>query len=377
MVSTITTRNAGRRLLPHRLYYFPLNDSLSSTVPLTFFANLINLSLVEIRLDSKLLLSFRFKIILLKDEKAYPRQDPNIVTGTFTLDNHYTTTLFDYGANYSFVSTTFMPLLDIEPNNSGFSYEIEIASGQLVEINKVIRGCKLEIEGLIFDIDLILFGHGSFNVIIGMDWLSRHKAEIVCHEKVVRIPLPNGEILRVLGERPEEKVRHSKSAKVKEQKLKDIVVIKNFSESDELTPLDSIHGLMNRVNLRTAMKEKLYAKFSKCEFWLQEVQFLGHVINSDGLHVDSSKIEVLRIGKPLELHQRAFHTLKDKLCNAPVLALPDGSEDFMVYCDVSGLGLDEIQVDAKLNIMEEPVEILEREFKKLKRSRIAIVKVQM
>nr|GEW79795.1 reverse transcriptase domain-containing protein [Tanacetum cinerariifolium] len=58
----------------------------------------------------------------------------------------------------------------------------------------------------------------------------RHKAEIVCHEKVVRIPLPNGETLRVLEERPEEKVRHSTSAKVKEQKLKDIVVVRNFSK---------------------------------------------------------------------------------------------------------------------------------------------------
>ncbi|GKD63106.1 putative reverse transcriptase domain-containing protein, partial [Tanacetum coccineum] len=144
------------------------------------------------------------------------RQDPNIVTGTFTLDNHYATSLFDSGADYSFVSITFMPLLDIEPINLGFSYETEIASGQLVEINKVIRGCKLEIEGHIFDIDLIPFGNESFDMIIGIDWLSRHKAEIVCHEKVVRIPLPNGEILRVLGERPEEKVKHSKSAKVKE-----------------------------------------------------------------------------------------------------------------------------------------------------------------
>ncbi|GKF51622.1 putative reverse transcriptase domain-containing protein, partial [Tanacetum coccineum] len=129
-----------------------------------------------------------------------------------------------------FVSTTFKLLLDIDPSNLGFSYEIEIASGQLVEINKVIRGCKLEIKGHIFDIDLIPFGHGSFDVIVGIDWLSRHKAKIVFHEKVVRISLPNGKILRFLGERPEEKVRHSKSAKVKEHKLKDIIFVRNFSE---------------------------------------------------------------------------------------------------------------------------------------------------
>ncbi|GKD44231.1 putative reverse transcriptase domain-containing protein, partial [Tanacetum coccineum] len=95
----------------------------------------------------------------------------------------------------------------LEPSDLGFKYEIEIASGQLVEIDKVIKGCKLEIEGHIFDIDLIPFGHGSFDVIIGMDWLSKYKAEIIYHEKVVRIPLSGGNMLRVLGERPEEKVR--------------------------------------------------------------------------------------------------------------------------------------------------------------------------
>ncbi|GKB98775.1 putative reverse transcriptase domain-containing protein, partial [Tanacetum coccineum] len=94
------------------------------------------------------------------------RQDPNIVTGMFTLNKHFATTLFDSGADYSFVSTTFIPLLGLEPSDLGFKYEIEIASGQLVEIDKVIKGCKLEIEGHIFDIDLIPFGHGSFDVII-------------------------------------------------------------------------------------------------------------------------------------------------------------------------------------------------------------------
>ncbi|GKB58967.1 putative reverse transcriptase domain-containing protein [Tanacetum coccineum] len=127
----------------------------------------------------------------------------------------------------------------IEPSSLGFAYEIEIHSVQLVEINKVIRGCKLEIEGHTFDIDLIPFGHRSFDVIVEMDWLSRHKAEIVCHEKVVKIPLPHGEMLRVLGERPEEKVRYLMNVKAKEHKLKDIVIVRNFSEvfPDDLSGL--------------------------------------------------------------------------------------------------------------------------------------------
>ncbi|GKA72960.1 putative reverse transcriptase domain-containing protein [Tanacetum coccineum] len=113
----------------------------------------------------------------------------------------------------------------LEPSDLGFRYEIEIASEQLVEIDKVIKGCKLEIEGHIFDIDLIPFGHRSFDVIIGMNWLSNYKTEIICNEKVVRIPLPDGKVLRVVGERPEEKARLLMSAKASDKKQEEIVVI--------------------------------------------------------------------------------------------------------------------------------------------------------
>ncbi|GKF52404.1 putative reverse transcriptase domain-containing protein, partial [Tanacetum coccineum] len=150
------------------------------------------------------------------------RQDPKIMTGTFNLNNHFATTLFDSDVDYNFVSTTFIPLLSLEPIDLGFKYEIEIASGQLVEIDKVITGCKLEIEGHVFNIDLIPFGHGSFDVIIGMDWLSNYKAEITCHEKVVRIPLSDGKVLRVLGERPEEKARFLMGAKAGDKKQEEI-----------------------------------------------------------------------------------------------------------------------------------------------------------
>ncbi|GJX48828.1 putative reverse transcriptase domain-containing protein [Tanacetum coccineum] len=82
-----------------------------------------------------------------------------------------------------------------------------------------------------------------------------------------------------------------------------------------------------RLVLGLLKKEKLYAKFSKCESWLREVQFLRHVINGDRIH------------DWLDIMELAFQTLKNKQCNAPVLALLDGLEDFVVYCDASGIGL--------------------------------------
>nr|GEZ10771.1 hypothetical protein [Tanacetum cinerariifolium] len=80
-------------------------------------------------------------------------------------------------------------------------YVIEVRDGKNVEVDRIIRDCKLELGTSLFTIGLIPLGHGSFDVIVGMDWLSEHKAEIVCHEKVVRIPLESGEILYVKGER--------------------------------------------------------------------------------------------------------------------------------------------------------------------------------
>ncbi|GJX25401.1 putative reverse transcriptase domain-containing protein, partial [Tanacetum coccineum] len=131
--------------------------------------------------------------------------------------------------------------------NHQISNPNKIASGQLEEIDKVIQGCKLEIEGHVFDIDLIPFGHGSFDVIIGMDWLSNYKAKINCHEKVVRIPLPDGNVLRVLGERPEEKARFLMGVKKQEE----IVVVRDFLEvfPNDLYGLLPIQKIEFRIEL--------------------------------------------------------------------------------------------------------------------------------
>ncbi|GJV47675.1 putative reverse transcriptase domain-containing protein [Tanacetum coccineum] len=137
-----------------------------------------------------------------------------------------------------------------------------------------------------------------------------------------------------------------------------------------------------KLILELLKKEELYAKFSKCEFWIPKVQFLGHVIDSEGIHVDPAKIESIKDWaspkSPTEIHQflglvgyyqrfiegfskitkpmtkltqkkvkfkwgdkqeAAFQLLKQKLCSAPILALPEGSEDFIAYCDASKKGL--------------------------------------
>nr|GEX26371.1 hypothetical protein [Tanacetum cinerariifolium] len=365
--------------------------------------------------------------------------DSNIMTGTFTLNDHFATTLFDSGANYNFVSTTFIPLLGIEPSELGFRYEIEIASGQLVKIDK---------------------------------------AKIIYHKKVVRKPLLDGKVLRVLGERPEEKARLLRSSKANDKKQEEIIVVRDFPKafSDDLSSLPSIGEIefqielipgampvskspyrlapyemeelsgqfkelqdkdfiqpslelnkltvknrdllpriddlfdqlqgsqfFSKIDLRSGYhqlrvheddisktafrtryghfkftimpfgltntpaeehvehlslvlellkKEKLYAMYSKREFCLREVQFLRHVINglagyyhrfienfskiAKSLTILTRKCKTFDWGEEQEL---AFQTLKDKLCDVPVLALHDGSEDFVVYCDASGIGL--------------------------------------
>nr|GEU58262.1 hypothetical protein [Tanacetum cinerariifolium] len=130
-------------------------------------------------------------------------QDPNVMMGTFSLNDHFATVLFDSGAYYSFISTNFLRLINMEPSVISPSYEIKIASGLKVETNKIVQGCRLELEGHTFIIDLIPFGHSSFNIIVGMDWLSKLRAKIVCFKKIFQIPLSIREILEVHRERPE------------------------------------------------------------------------------------------------------------------------------------------------------------------------------
>ncbi|GJX35519.1 reverse transcriptase domain-containing protein, partial [Tanacetum coccineum] len=112
---------------------------------------------------------------MLKDRNAH--QDLNVVTGTFLLNQHLAKVLFDSGADRSFISISLASMLNIPPIAIDTFYDIEIADGNLVSTNTVIKGCTLTLLNQPFEIDLMPIKLGSFNVVIGMDWLSKYHAD--------------------------------------------------------------------------------------------------------------------------------------------------------------------------------------------------------
>ncbi|GJT55678.1 putative reverse transcriptase domain-containing protein [Tanacetum coccineum] len=124
--------------------------------------------------------------------------DSDVAIGTFLLNNRYAFILFDTSADRSFVSSAFSSLIDITPTTLDHYYDVELADGKIIRINIIIQGCTLNFLNHLFNIDLMPVELGSFNVIIGMDWLVKYHAIIVCDEKLVRIPFGN-ETLTVHG----------------------------------------------------------------------------------------------------------------------------------------------------------------------------------
>nr|GEV65646.1 hypothetical protein [Tanacetum cinerariifolium] len=287
-------------------------------------------------------------------------QDPNVVTGMYSLNNLFATVFFDSGADFSFISTKFAPSLNEKPSIANPGYVIEVANGKKEEVDRIFCGCILELGDSIFHIDLIPLGQGSFDVMIGMDWLSNQKAIIVYPEKIVRIHVEGGLppqrqvefrmdliLEATLVAKSPYRLVPSEMQELSEQRqeLQDKGIIRPSYSGERQTRYGHFEftvmpfGLTNtpvvfmdlinqvckpyfdkfvivfiddifiysktkedhenhlRLMLDLLRKEKLYAKFSKCEFWLQEVHFLGHVLNHDGIYVDPSKIKAVKSWK--------------------------------------------------------------------------------
>ncbi|GJW54097.1 putative reverse transcriptase domain-containing protein [Tanacetum coccineum] len=184
---------------------------------------------------------------MLRDRNVH--QDPNVVTGMFLLNQHLAKVLFDSRVDKSFISISLASKLNLPPIIIDTFYNIEMAKGNLVSTNTVIQSATLTLLNQPFEIDLMPIKLGSFDVVIGMDWLSKYHAKILCDEKVVHIPI-NGETLIIRGDQSKTRLSLISCIKTKryisrgcqvfviqvmekkadEKRLEDIPVVREFPE---------------------------------------------------------------------------------------------------------------------------------------------------
>ncbi|KAL8114586.1 hypothetical protein AgCh_021449 [Apium graveolens] len=343
-------------------------------------------------------------------------RNTDMIAGTLLLNSEHANVLFDSGATKSFISQDFAKKLKLNTVPLREVLQVEIANKEIIPVNQIHPKCKLKLEGKVFEVDLIPFVLGEFDVILGMDWLSSNGTQIYCEQKRVKIRVQNGKEVVFRGQQQNQKfltmlqakrlLRKGNEAYLAYVNLPGLPPDREIEFAIELAPgttpvskapyrlalvemkelasqliddlFDQLKGavhfskidlrtgyhqlkikpedipktafrtryghyeflamsfgltnapaafmdLMNRVfkkyidicvivfidniliyskteqehaeHLKIVLEilrnEKLYTKFSKCEFWLREVQFLGHVVSSKGVLVDPAKIEAL------------------------------------------------------------------------------------
>ncbi|GJU92643.1 putative reverse transcriptase domain-containing protein [Tanacetum coccineum] len=207
--------------------------------------------------------------------------DSNVITDTFLLNNHYDSMLFDLGPDRSFVSTTFSTLLDITPDTLDISYVVELADGRISETNTVLRGCTLGLLGHPFNVDLMPVELGSFDVIIGG-----------------------------LGDKSD-KGKKSKLSIISCTKTQNDIK-KDFLEvfQKDLPGLPPTRQVEFQIDLVHGAAPVAHAPYRLAPSELQELSIQLQELSDKGFI------------RPI----------------APILALPEGSENFMVYCNASRKG---------------------------------------
>ncbi|GJU35991.1 putative reverse transcriptase domain-containing protein [Tanacetum coccineum] len=159
------------------------------------------------------------EIVQKKKGNALRDPDSNVVTGTFLLNNRYASILFDTGADRSFISTAFSSMINIAPTPLENSYDVELADEKIVGIDIIIWGCTLNFLNHPFNIDLMPVELGSFNVIIGMDWLRR------CHVVIAQEYIAKGcqiFLAQISAKKGEDKSEG--------KRLKDVPIVRDFLE---------------------------------------------------------------------------------------------------------------------------------------------------
>ncbi|GJZ99346.1 putative reverse transcriptase domain-containing protein [Tanacetum coccineum] len=274
------------------------------------------------------------------------------------------------------------------------TYDIEMADRNLVGTNTVIQGCTLILLNQPFKIDLMSVKLGSFDVVIGMDWLSKYHARIICDEKVVHIPI-NDETLIIRGDRSKTRliliscikteryisrgyqvfIAQVMEKKSDKKRLEDISVVREFLEvfPKDLPGLPPVHQLEFQIDLipGAALVARAPYRLAPSEMQelfdqLQELADRGYhqlrVRDEDipktafrmrqGIHVDPAKIEAIKNWAypttPIEVRKfLGLASYYQRFIEAPILAIPEGNDNFVIYCDASHQGLGAHIVDQK------------------------------
>nr|GFB44683.1 putative reverse transcriptase domain-containing protein [Tanacetum cinerariifolium] len=233
----------------------------------------------------------------LADQEADKDQGPNVVMGTFLLNNRYATVLFDSGSDKRFVNTSFSHLIDIDPVRLNTSYEVELADGRVASTNIVLKGCTINLVGHLFKIDLMPIELGTFDVIIGMDWLVEQDVVIVYGKKSIVVA-------HVTGKEPQEK------------RIEDVPVIRDFPEvfPNDLPRLPSPRQVEFRIDLVPST-----APVARAPYWL-------------------APSEMKELAKQLqELSEKGFIRPSSSPWGAPVLFVKKKDGSFRMYIDYKEL----------------------------------------
>ncbi|XP_016755122.1 uncharacterized protein [Gossypium hirsutum] len=322
--------------------------------------------------------------------------------------------------------------------------------GQPVGVSKLFRDVPLEVQGVVFSADLTELSFGEFDIILGMDWLVKHCLKLDCAAKRMVLKstedeeafLAYGSIFDSKGPSVGDVGTVKDFLDVFPEELPGLPLDREVEFGIELQPgtapvsiapyrmtpkqlfivvfIDNIlvyskiekeHDAHLRIVLQVLREKQLYTKFSKCEFWLRKVTFLGHVMLAEKIRVDPRKIEAVVYWKPprtvfeirsflglaryyrrfvegfsliatsltkllhrgvpfnwTDKQQESFEKLKDVLTKAPILRR---------YCSdpLHIISVEEIEVGPDLTIEEEPVQILDRDVKVLRKKSVPLVKV--
>ncbi|KAA3465912.1 DNA/RNA polymerases superfamily protein [Gossypium australe] len=330
---------------------------------------------------------------------------PDVITGTFSLYKTNVIALIDPGSTHSYVCENLVSRKSLPVESIEFVIRVSNPLGKYVLVDNVYKNCPLMTRGYYFLTDLMLLPFAEFDVILGMDWLTLNDAVLKRETVFSKIDLRSGYYqLRVKDSDVPKIAFRTRYGHyeflVMPFKLTNAPAVFMDLMNQIFRPylnrfivvfIDNIltysqdeseHAEYLRIVLQTLRDKQLYAKFSKCELWLREVRFLGHIISVEGIRVDPSKISAVVDWKPSrnvskvrsflglagfyrcfvkgffmiatsmtrllqkdvkfewsKKCQQSFDQLKALLTEAPVLVQPESGKEFVIYSDASLNGL--------------------------------------